>query len=626
MINLNLPNSGSANWGFQINAILQQINGRLNKIETDLYVDDNISNAINLFPYGGSGIVGNSAIITSEKVSDNEEKITFTGTIYSAGTIRSIITFDSSAPLSRKFTRTSLQYQYVYIKYDSSQPSPWTISTETSFQTSWSYILIGVLTPLENTENRFIKQVFSAEKTSYGHKVDYANRYIWFPVSSLELTPTGLDFTPTPLEYFYYSDGVNYGSDSIDEKNFSATSPMNFQYFVEDSLSSDNKKFSSIVSNSDGNNSNCFRILLTIDQCLIKQYYRKSLDSMNGLSVNNLEHRIQGLLFNNNIENLSASGFVEIARCYNDTNKDFSGNGGYLVFPSENNQMYGIPSNSIKNGTSGEFFLDQWIFKKSRNSGNSFNIDAEDDIELNKTYAIPRGSNANNSIFLTDDFSGDSVNWVLNGNLAIEALQGLELFTGNSDVLLSGSSNYYIHGTNLNIENTTFNVTSEDNITLTAPKLQLLSHMTLTESEDQFLIKSAVAKVISIDPSIPTINTNNIHINSNCDITFISDKRHKENINLLNQKAIAIVENTPVVSYNYINSTLPQIGIISQDLEANLSETEKDCFIQVVQEEKIKDCKRLKETKLVYILWKALQEEICARKQLENKLNNILGE
>lgn len=602
MINLNLPNSGSANWGFQINSILQQINGRLNKIETDLYVDDNISNAINLFPYGGSGVVGNSAIITSEAVDDTKEKITFTGTIYSAGTIRSIVTFDSSAPLSGEFDRKNLQYQYVYIKYDSSQPNPWTMSIETSFKTSWSYILVGILTPLENADNHFIKQVFSAEKTSYGHKVDYANRHIWFPVSSLEVTPTGLDFTPTPLDYFYYSDGVNYGSNSIDEKNLTAISPMNFQYFVEDSLSLDNKEVSSIVSISDPNSLkndedklNCFRILLTIDQRLIKQYYRSKLNSMNGLSINNLEHRIQGLLFNNNIENLLASGFVEIARCYDDVNKDFSGNGGYLAFPSENNQIYGIPSNSIKNGTSGDFFLDQWIFKNSRNSGNPFNIVAEDGIQINKTYIIPKGINTDNSIFLTDDFSGDNVNWTLNDSFTVTGLQSLKLSTSGSMIF-------------------------------TTNNIQLLKNMIIIEDDDKFWVSSAIQKKIVIDQSIPTVQMNNIHVNSSCDITFISDRRHKENINLLNQNAITIVENTPVVSYNYINSTLPQIGIISQDLEANLSETEKDCFIQVVQEEKIKDCKRLKETKLVYILWKALQEEICARKQLENKLNNILGE
>jgi hypothetical protein len=100
------------------------MNGRLNKIETDLHMDNNMNSAINLFPYGGSGVVGNSAIIQSEKIDDTKEKITFIGTIYSAGTIRSIVTFDSSAPLSGEFTRTGLQYQYVYIKYDSSQPNP----------------------------------------------------------------------------------------------------------------------------------------------------------------------------------------------------------------------------------------------------------------------------------------------------------------------------------------------------------------------------------------------------------------------------------------------------------------------------------------------------------------------
>jgi hypothetical protein len=63
-----------------------------------------------------------------------------------------------------------------------------------------------------------------------------------------------------------------------------------------------------------------------------------------------------------------------------------------------------------------------------------------------------------------------------------------------------------------------------------------------------------------------------------------------------------IVINTPIVDFNYINSSPLHVGLISQDLVKTLEPKYRDSFIQIVQEDLVPDCLRLKETKLVYIL------------------------
>jgi hypothetical protein len=112
--------------------------------------------------------------------------------------------------------------------------------------------------------------------------------------------------------------------------------------------------------------------------------------------------------------------------------------------------------------------------------------------------------------------------------------------------------------------------------------------------------KNNYHKAIEID--YPSVRTNNIDINSDGVITYISDTRHKKNIDTITNNFLDVVKNTPVVNFNYLESDMLHIGIISQDLEKNLLDEHKECFIQTIQEELIPDCKRLKETKLVYIL------------------------
>lgn len=113
-----------------------------------------------------------------------------------------------------------------------------------------------------------------------------------------------------------------------------------------------------------------------------------------------------------------------------------------------------------------------------------------------------------------------------------------------------------------------------------------------------------------------------INLNEGKIIQYLSDRRLKENIIPLAKTYSDTILNTPIVKYNYVNNDEPQIGIIAQDLEATLS-SDASVFVKQSNQRGYEDCRTIAETKLVYILWKGLQEEIEARKQLEQELQKL---
>lgn len=93
-----------------------------------------------------------------------------------------------------------------------------------------------------------------------------------------------------------------------------------------------------------------------------------------------------------------------------------------------------------------------------------------------------------------------------------------------------------------------------------------------------------------------------------------SDIRLKTNIKTSDIKATKIVEDIDVVDFEYkSNEGVKQIGVIAQALQSvcpDMVITGEDGYL------------RIKESKLVYILWKALQESNERISELENKLAN----
>lgn len=118
------------------------------------------------------------------------------------------------------------------------------------------------------------------------------------------------------------------------------------------------------------------------------------------------------------------------------------------------------------------------------------------------------------------------------------------------------------------------------------------------------------------------IKCSSIEMQEGTDITYISDRRCKENISALKFNYLDVILKTPVVHYNYLNDLTYQVGIIAQDLEDNLP-ANQDVFIHKINSDGLKNRRSIAETKLVYILWKGLQEEVLARKKLEKELEEL---
>ncbi len=138
-----------------------------------------------------------------------------------------------------------------------------------------------------------------------------------------------------------------------------------------------------------------------------------------------------------------------------------------------------------------------------------------------------------------------------------------------------------------------------------------------------------VADAVMIDNNlfqclIPSNFTQPINCTSSINALYFnvrSDKRAKENIRPIETKALDIVNKIPVCSFEYKDNKMPSIGIIAQDLQ----DIDIDNFSFVVNKEATgekEDYMGIAESKLVYILWKAIQEQQQEIEFLKNKLED----
>lgn len=97
-----------------------------------------------------------------------------------------------------------------------------------------------------------------------------------------------------------------------------------------------------------------------------------------------------------------------------------------------------------------------------------------------------------------------------------------------------------------------------------------------------------------------------------------SDRRLKININAVEGSVLPLVVSTPVYTFNYKkHPTIPVIGIMAQDvLNKNIND------FNLVKESS-SGYYEIKESKMIYILWKAVQEQ---QKQIEALQARLEGE
>lgn len=98
-----------------------------------------------------------------------------------------------------------------------------------------------------------------------------------------------------------------------------------------------------------------------------------------------------------------------------------------------------------------------------------------------------------------------------------------------------------------------------------------------------------------------------------------SDARAKENIRKADFSAISIVNSLPIYNFNYKNSEKPSIGVIAQEAaEFNIDNFSLVENIEATGENG--DYMSIKESKLIYILWKAIQEQQEEIEKLKSQL------
>lgn len=123
-----------------------------------------------------------------------------------------------------------------------------------------------------------------------------------------------------------------------------------------------------------------------------------------------------------------------------------------------------------------------------------------------------------------------------------------------------------------------------------------------------------------------TINTDKVVLSNNGTVVAkgkieglyfnaLSDRRAKTNIYPIADGALDIVMNTPVYTFNYIKDNAESCGVMAQDLPEDYSFD----FI----DRSNPDLLKIHESKLVYLLWKALQEQQLEIRQLKDELKEL---
>ena len=140
------------------------------------------------------------------------------------------------------------------------------------------------------------------------------------------------------------------------------------------------------------------------------------------------------------------------------------------------------------------------------------------------------------------------------------------------------------------------------------------------DTDQKFLIKKGSTDLVTFSGGGTVFN---YAVFSNVSVTApffnaSSDRRLKTNINAVEDSVLPLIVSTPVYTFNYKkHPTVPVIGIMAQDvLNKNIND------FNLVKESS-GGYYEIKESKMIYILWKAVQEQ---QKQIEALQARLEGE
>lgn len=637
MSKLILPTAGSANWGAALNAYLRSLDQRLDTFERR-YGDTSDYEMVRNLGYASSGFSGTD---TSIWYNSTQDKIYFYGTVFISGDVNIARTWKSDAPFVSDPISPSVSgapiYYFVILSYDDNTDDFY-VTTSVEFNCGYKDVLLGFFQKTGSTK-RFVPYYYSSLKTIMQHYDELYNRWVNLDreenligvvvaggkITSLQLVPT---------TYMMYAGGLltatNQENANISKNHMAKVVPVEIArssnvYYIKDESNAgvlSTTWCGTTAPDGDANKANIYRVLVTVfgDIIVQKAYVN------DGTTIPTASYWSEQQLYNTRFSSnflkddgssdkkptmaLDASLYVEVIRFGYQGNIDQGNyaNGNYVSLSNT------IPANSINNitfaksltyGTAtqqispvwitqdSQLWLDNITFKANANSASSLHLrhiggtDSAEDVyvALDTTMFDEYKYNDLDSPVLLSNYTdvGGSKSIVL-------ASDRYNNSTGSILILNSMCSSLY-HGTNsLYVGDSYISIGYNSSITLQISN---------------------------------TINANkDIVMAEDAQINWTSDRRRKDNFTPIKEKYLDVVQAVPVQYYTYKNSDKQQVGIIAQDLEKAIPE-HSGCFINVQNTSELLNQRSLYETKLTYILWKALQEEIAARKKLEQKLEAL---
>ena len=119
--------------------------------------------------------------------------------------------------------------------------------------------------------------------------------------------------------------------------------------------------------------------------------------------------------------------------------------------------------------------------------------------------------------------------------------------------------------------------------------------------------------------------TSSITSSSHCQALYFnatSDRRAKSNVQPAKFSALDTIKQLPVYTFNYLNDPKPSVGLIAQEA----AEHDLDGFNMVDNIDasgEFGDFMQMKESKLVYVLWKAVQELSAEVEDLKSQIASL---
>lgn len=236
-------------------------------------------------------------------------------------------------------------------------------------------------------------------------------------------------------------------------------------------------------------------------------------------------------------------------------------------------------------------------FNDAKGLGNIITSEAENQ-EINKAISIPNIQEIKKLDFFSAgsiSLNSDNTAWKFLGeadkNLEINSQAELNLYGATKTYLQAGSDN-------------------NTSITLTSTTVDTTTTSIITHKAKEHNFKTGYVTIGNGGNA--TKEDYSLYIQNSCNALYFnatSDIRAKTKVQHASFKAINIVKSLPVYTFNYKETGSPAIGLIAQDAAKISFGSDFSLVNNETASGENGDYMTIKESKLIYVLWKAIQEQ-----------------